>query len=124
MTEPSKPSLSQFGLDTVLQVLGVLLRYFHEIPHIHLNILISVISILSSYILMAQVSQPYANHFRPAAEGVCSIGILVCVLFLNVFTAVEELWEGLQTVKGLLLVAFHGCFMQLLWLKEHESSCC
>ena len=36
-----------------------------------------------------------------AAEGVCSIGILRCVLFVNVFTAVEELWEVFDTAKCL-----------------------
>ena len=36
---------------------------------------------------------PTSDETGPAAEGVCSIGILVCV-FGNVFTAMEEVWEG------------------------------
>jgi len=40
------------------------------------------------------------NETSPAAERVCSIGILMCVLFVNVFTAVEELWEGFEIAKG------------------------
>ena len=55
----------------------------------------------------------------PAAEGVCSIGILMCVLLVNVITAVEGLWEGFETAKGLPCVGFLDCFMQLLQLKEH-----
>ena len=35
------------------------------------------------------------------------------VLFVNVFTAVEELWEAFETGKGLPWVAFHDCFVQL-----------
>ena len=31
-------------------------------------------------------------------EGVCSIGILVCV---NIFIVVEELWEGFETASRL-----------------------
>ena len=27
----------------------------------------------------------------------------MCELFVNVFTAVEELWEGFETAKGLTL---------------------
>ena len=30
------------------------------------------------------------------AEGVCSIGILMCALFVNVFIFVEELWKGFE----------------------------
>ena len=44
---------------------------------------------------------PISNETGPAAEGVCSIGILMCVQCVNVFTAVEEIWEGFQTAKGL-----------------------
>ena len=39
-------------------------------------------------------------------ERGCSIGVLMCVLFVNVFTAVEELWEGFETAKGLPWYAF------------------
>ena len=41
---------------------------------------------------------------------------------LNVFIAGEELWEGFETASGLLWVAFHGCFMQLLQLEQHGRS--
>ena len=44
---------------------------------------------------------PISDETGLEAEGVCSIGILVCVLFVNVFKAVEELWEGFETAKGL-----------------------
>ena len=40
---------------------------------------------------------PISDETGPAAEGVCIIGILTCVLFVNVFIAVEELWEGFDT---------------------------
>ena len=43
-----------------------------------------------------------------AAEGVCSIGILMCVLLVIVFTAVEELWEGFETAKFLPCVGLLG----------------
>ena len=56
---------------------------------------------------------PTSDETGPAADGVCSIGILMCVLF--VFTAVEELWEGFETAKGLTWVVFHGCFLQFRW---------
>ena len=49
----------------------------------------------------------------PAAEEVCSIEIPMYGIFVNVFTAVEELWEGVETAKGLTCVAFHYCFMLL-----------
>ena len=65
--------------------------------------------------------KPISDEIGLAAEGVCSIGILMCVRFVNVFTAVEELWEGFETARGLPWVAFHGCFMQLLRLEEHGS---
>ena len=52
----------------------------------------------------------------------CSIGILMCVLFVNVFAAVEELWEEFETTKGLPWVAFQGCFLQLLLREEHGRS--
>ena len=51
---------------------------------------------------------PVSDATSLAAEGVCNIWILMCVLFVNVFTAVEELWEGFETAKGLPWVAFHG----------------
>ena len=44
----------------------------------------------------------------PAAEGVCSIGILMCVLFVNVFIAVEELWEGFDAAEHLPCVGLLG----------------
>ena len=54
-----------------------------------------------------------SNETVPAVEGVRSVRIPINVLFVNVFTATEELWEGLEMAKGLPCVAFHGCFMQL-----------
>ena len=53
-----------------------------------------------------------------AAVCVCSIGILMYVLFVNVFIVVEELWEGFETAKCLPCVGRLGCFMQLLQLEE------
>ena len=41
---------------------------------------------------------PISDETGPVAEGVCSIGIAVCVLRVNVFIVVEELWEGFETV--------------------------
>ena len=38
-----------------------------------------------------------SDETGPVAEGVCSIGILMCVLCVNVFIVVEELWEGFET---------------------------
>ena len=65
---------------------------------------------------------PIRDETGPAAQGVCSIGILMCVLFVNVLIAVEELWEGFETAKGLPWVAFHGCIMQLLQREKHGRS--
>jgi len=50
-----------------------------------------------------------------------ALGFL-CVLFVNIFPAMEELWEGFETAKGLPWVAFHGCSMQLLRLEQHGKS--
>ena len=55
---------------------------------------------------------PTSDETGPAAEGVCCIVILRYVIFVNVFTGVEELWEGFETAKGLPCVALHDCFMQ------------
>ena len=46
---------------------------------------------------------PKWDETGPVAEGVCSIGILMCVLFVNVFIVVEELWEGFETAQALSL---------------------
>ena len=62
---------------------------------------------------------PISDKTDPAAEGVCSIGILMCVLFVSVFIPVEEFWEGFATAKHCPCVGLLGCFMQLLWLEEH-----
>ena len=35
-----------------------------------------------------------SDETGPVAEGVCSIGILMCVLCVNVSIVVEEHWEG------------------------------
>ena len=40
---------------------------------------------------------PTSDETRPVAEGVYSIGILMCVLCENVLKVVEELWEGFET---------------------------
>ena len=44
---------------------------------------------------------PTSDETGPIAEWVCSIGILMCALFVNAFIAVEELWEGFETAMGL-----------------------
>ena len=44
---------------------------------------------------------PTSNETGPAAVGVCSIGILMCVRCVNVFIAVVELCEGFETAKRL-----------------------
>ena len=41
---------------------------------------------------------PISDETVLAAEGVCGIGILMCMLFVDVLIAVEELWEGFDTV--------------------------
>ena len=48
-----------------------------------------------------------------AVEGVCNIGILVYIRFVNVFAAVEELWQRFEIAKGLPCVTFRGCFIHL-----------
>ena len=40
---------------------------------------------------------PISDETSPVAEGMCSIGIVMCVLCVNVFLVVEELWEGFET---------------------------
>ena len=40
---------------------------------------------------------PISDETGPVAEGVCSIVILTCVLCMNVFIVVEELWKGFET---------------------------
>ena len=59
---------------------------------------------------------PISDETASVAEGVCSIGILMYVLFVNVFTAVAELWEVIETANCLPCVSLLGCFMQLLQL--------
>ena len=46
---------------------------------------------------------PVGDETGPVAEGVCSIGIVVRVLCVNVFI-VEELWEGFETALSTYLV--------------------
>ena len=55
---------------------------------------------------------PICDETGPAGEGVCSIGILMCVLFVNVFIVVEKPWEGFQTAKCLLFFGLLGYFTQ------------
>ena len=40
---------------------------------------------------------PTSDETGLVAEGVYSIGILMCALCVNVFIVVEELWEGFET---------------------------
>ena len=40
---------------------------------------------------------PISDETIPVAEGVYSIGILICVLCVSVFVVVEELWDGFET---------------------------
>ena len=40
---------------------------------------------------------PISDETSPVAEGVYSIGILMCVLCVNIFIVVEELWEEFET---------------------------
>ena len=65
---------------------------------------------------------PISNETGPEAEGVCSIGILTRVLFVNIFIVMEELWEGFDTAKCLPCVGLLGFLMQLLQLEEHGRS--
>ena len=51
---------------------------------------------------------PISDETGPADESVCSIGIFMCVLFVNVFIAVEELWEEFETAKRLPCVGLLG----------------
>ena len=51
---------------------------------------------------------PISDETGPVAEGVCSIVILMCVLCVNVFIAVQELWEGFETGKRLPCVGLLG----------------
>ena len=59
--------------------------------------------------MIRQQAMKPVQHLR----GVCDIGILMCVLCVNVFIAVEELWEGFEAAKRLPSVGLLGCFMQL-----------
>ena len=40
---------------------------------------------------------PISDETSTVAEGVYSIGIVVCVLCVNDFIVVEDLWEGFET---------------------------
>ena len=51
---------------------------------------------------------PTSDETSPAVEGVCSIGILMCVLCVNIFIVGEELWEGFETAKHLPCVGLLG----------------
>ena len=46
---------------------------------------------------------PISDETGPVAEGMCIIGILMCVLCVNVFIVIEELWEGLRNGIALTL---------------------
>ena len=47
---------------------------------------------------------PISDETGPVAEGVYSIGILMCVLCVNIFIVVEELWEGFETAHSTYLL--------------------
>ena len=47
---------------------------------------------------------PISDETGSVAEGVYSIGIVVCVICVNVFIVVEELWEGFETSFSTYLV--------------------
>ena len=51
---------------------------------------------------------PISDETSPVTEGMCSIGIVVRVLCVNVFIVVEELWEGFETAERLPCVGFLG----------------
>ena len=51
---------------------------------------------------------PTSDETGPVAEGVYSIGILMCVLCVNVFIVVEELWEGFKTTQQLPCISLLG----------------
>ena len=51
---------------------------------------------------------PTSDETGPVAEGVYSIGILMCALCVNIFAVVEELWEGFETAKHLPCVSLLG----------------
>ena len=40
---------------------------------------------------------PISDETGPVAEGVCSIGILICGRCVIIFVVAEELWEGFKT---------------------------
>ena len=66
-----------------------------------------------SSVLLMIICQQAMKLVRQLRVCVCSIGILTRVLFVNVFTALQELWEGFERAKGLPWAAFHDCFKQL-----------
>ena len=63
---------------------------------------------------------PLSNETGPVAEGVCIIGILMYVLCVNVFIAVEELWERFEMAKrlpcvGLLVLLYAASSARGVW---------
>ena len=46
---------------------------------------------------------PTSDETGLVAEGVYSIGILMCVRCVNIFIVVEELWKGIETALALTL---------------------
>ena len=51
---------------------------------------------------------PIRDGTGQAAEGVYSFAFLMYILFVNVFSAVEELCEQFETANGRHCVAFYG----------------
>ena len=47
---------------------------------------------------------PISDETGPVAEGSVSHWVVMCVLCVNVFMVVEELWEGLETALSTYLV--------------------
>ena len=51
---------------------------------------------------------PISDETGPVAEGLCSIGILMCVLCVNLFMVVEKFWEGFDAAQHLPCVGLLG----------------
>ena len=60
---------------------------------------------------------PISDETSPVAEGVCSIGILMCVLCVNVFIVVEEPWEVFETTSHLPCVSLLGLLYAATWVR-------
>ena len=65
-------------------------------------------SLVSIAVCAITDDSPISDETGLEAEAVCSIGIVMCVLCVNIFIAVEELWEGFETAKCLHCVGLLG----------------